>query len=168
MGKNRRVTNSKRILSRLEHSSASIAEELAYNRGIALAFAAAAFTLFEVYGFENAAVREFIDDMDMRMDEVGADPDGVKALLDMFGIRVRTSAGMPGDTRVRIDDGPDLCQTCAECDIDPDDRIYYCRVKDVCIRRGRSKCKQYNNSRSVNQWQRKLMEAGRPPQENRI
>ena len=110
MGVKRR-NNDKGKLHRTLKANGTLAEELARNRGIALGFAAAAFTLCEVYGFEDSRVREFVDDMDLRMQEIDQEPDGAEGVLEMFGIRVATGTGMPGEDRVSMKADGDLCSS---------------------------------------------------------
>ena len=167
MGVKRR-NNDKGKLHRTLKANGTLAEELARNRGIALGFAAAAFTLCEVYGFEDSRVREFVDDMDLRMQEIDQEPDGAEGVLEMFGIRVATGSGVPGENRVSMKADGDLCSSCAECAIDPEDRLYYCRLKDVVLRRGRSKCRSWKHAGRVSGWQKAIMDAGGPPKDNRI
>lgn len=164
----KRGNGDKKMMHRMLKPNGTLAETLARNQGIALGFAAAAFTLCEVYGFDDYQVREFVDDMDLRMQEIDQETGGAEGVLEMFGIRVATGTGVPGEERVTMREDGDLCSSCAECAIDPEDDLYFCRVKDVTLRRGRSKCRDWKQTGRVSRWQTAIIDAGGPPKDNRI
>ena len=167
MGRHHRQTTLKRRIDLFMDHNADQGK-ITINKTIKTAIAAAALTLKVFYRFSDSKVREFVDDMDLRLEPLLDDPDVVNELLDELQIEIRTDIMTDAENRIRIM-RPDrnLCESCARCS--QDDPVmrgksgkYYCKTKKLRFRRGRSMCGLWVGR--MNSWQRRIMDAGGPAQ----
>lgn len=165
MGRHHRQTTLKRRVDLFMDRNADQGK-IEINKTIRTAMAAAALTLKVFYRFNDSKIREFIDDMDLRLEPLLNDQDVVNDVLEGLDIEIRTDIMTDAENRIRIT-RPDrnLCESCARCS--QDDPVmhgkfgnYFCKVKKLRFRRGRSMCGQWIGR--MNSWQRKIMDAGGP------
>lgn len=142
MGKHHRNTTIKRRMDLFLDSSAQ-AEQLAANRAVKASMASAAVTLMALYQFTEARTREFLDDMDLSLENLINNPDNVESILRRLDVTVRTDIGSDTENRVDIR-RPDrnLCESCDRCKRDRTG-LYCCQVLGLKFRRGRSVCRSW-------------------------
>lgn len=145
MGKHHRETTIKRRMDLFMDKNA-LAEQLAANRAIRAAMAAAAVTLNVLYQFTDARAREFLDDMDLTLENLINNPENCENILHRLDVTVRTNIGTDTDGRVTITH-PDrnLCESCEKCKRDKHG-LYCCPALGLKFRRGRSVCRSWAQS----------------------
>ena len=165
MGRHHRQTTLKRRVDLFMDRNADQGK-IEINKTIKTAMAAAALTLRVFYRFPDSRIREFVDDMDLRLEGLLDDPEVVNDVLEGLDIDVRTDIMTDAENRIRIK-RPDrnLCESCARCS--QDDPVmrgkygkYFCKTKQLRFRRGRSMCGLWVGR--MNSWQRRIMDAGGP------
>lgn len=165
MGRHHRQTTLKRRVDLFMDRNAD-QDKITINTTIRTVIAAAALTLKVFYRFSDAKVREFVDDMDLRMEPMLQDPEVVIDVLDGLDIEVRTDIMTDADNRILIRrQDRNLCESCARCT--QNDPVFHgkygrfaCQTKGLRFRRGRSVCSMWVSR--MNSWQRKILDAGGP------
>lgn len=162
----RQTTLKRRIDIYMDHNAT--AEKIAENRTIKTVIAAAALTLKVFYRFPDPKIREFVDDLDLRLEPLLDDQDVVNDILDGLEIMIRTDSGTNAQNRIRIEHADrNLCESCKRCNQNSNNEKYgefFCDVLKLRFRRGRSRCGSWIGSGNINRWQRKIMETGGPPE----
>lgn len=166
MGIHHRQTTFKRRIDFYMDKNAT-GEKLAENRSIKTAIAAAAMTLKACNQFPDSRIREFVDDMDLRLERLLDDQDTVDDILEQLEIFIRTDSGTCAENRISIEKRDrNLCQSCTRCSREMKSAAgsYYCNALKLRFRRGRSICRSWIGSgQQLNRWQRRIMDAGGPP-----
>ena len=142
----------------------SLRERRAFWTGVRVAVAAAVTALETMHMFPPHKIREFVDDLDLMLIQ---DNDKAAAKLNSYGIQMAKEPDAPNQPRFNIRQDTNMCHSCGLCE--ESGGLFYCKILGARFRRSRGRCKSWRGSRAMPaDWQRKIMQAGGPPERNEI
>jgi len=142
----------------------SLRERMAFWAGVQVAVAAAIRAL-DIHRFARNTIREFVDDLDMMMDPLMQGKDQAAELLKSYGIQMSKQPDAPNQPRFDIRPDLSMCHSCGQHE--EHGKMIFCKILQAQFRRGRGSCIWWRGSRAMPaDWQRKMMQAGGPPQRN--